>query len=358
MNGVDNTDLTNYGSVGGGEVLDYVGGGEEYDAGLMNKDLIESFLRLPYVRMAIIVCILILAALLIIRIYKVRNPFGKRSISKEFDHMAAVRKHDEQILKANRMIRAFTNIVENSVFSMSTVGKDYWAYNLTRADVRIPGKSRIMKPEEFHAITVSVEAFVILVSALIGILFNIPVGVLLIIATIAIGNTMPMIMLRNNVKMKDQEVEEHFVDMYLMIHYVLLASGSTPIAGILKSFDKTTNSNEMHKFVDVCVHYMDTYGEYEATGYISRAYREIPQVVKLMRLMKQANQGGSVRQELIGFKTELLNERKYLIEKRMNKLIAKARFSFNILYGILIQAIISAMGIYFKDLGGIGSFMS
>lgn len=355
--GIDNTELTNNGTVGGGEVLQYVGQDGQEDAGLLNQKLIEEFLRLPYIRMIIIVLILLLAALLIMRIFKVRNPLGKRSINKEFDHMASVRKRDEQVLRANRMIRAVTNIVENSLFSMSTVGKDYWAYNLTRADIRIPGKSRIMKPEEFHAITVAVMVFISIISAIIGVLFSIPIGILLIIATLALGNTMPMIMLRNTVKLKDQEVEEHFVDMYLMIHYVLLASGSTPIAGILKSFDKTTNSNEMHKFVDTCVHYMDTYGEYEATGYISKSYREIPHVVKLMRLMKQANQGGSVRQELIGFKTELLNERKYLIEKRMNKLIAKARFSFNILYAILIQAVISAMGIYFKDLGGISSFM-
>lgn len=81
----------------------------------------------------------------------------------------------------------------------------------------------------------------------------------------------------------------------------------------------------MKHFVDVCIHYIDTYGEYEATRYISKAYREIPQVAKLMRLIRQANEGGDIKAELIGFRTELLNARKYEIEKRMNKLIQMGR---------------------------------
>ena len=55
----------------------------------------------------------------------------------------------------------------------------------------------------------------------------------------------------------------------------------------------------MHRFVDCCIHYIDTYGEYEATKFITRQYREIPQVGKLMRLIRQANEGGDVRAELV-----------------------------------------------------------
>lgn len=93
----------------------------------------------------------------------------------------------------------------------------------------------------------------------------------------------------------------------------------------MKSYQKTTDSEEMKHFVDVCVHYIDTYGEYDATRHIAKAYREIPEVAKLMRLIRQANEGGDVKAELIGFRNELLNARRHAIENRMNKLIDMGR---------------------------------
>ena len=142
-----------------------------------------------------------------------------------------------------------------------------------------------------------------------------------------------------------------------MIHYVLLASAGTPISGIMKSFDKTTNSDEMHRFIDVCIHNIDTYGEYEGTRHIGRHYREIPQVGKLMRLIRQANEGGDVRAELVGFRDELLAAKKHTIRKRMEKVIMQAKMSFNILLPILFQAIASAAAIYLEDLSMTGSFL-
>mgnify|MGYP006990184401 FL=1 len=67
---------------------------------------------------------------------------------------------------------------------------------------------------------------------------------------------------------KDLEIKSNFSDFYLMIHYVLLASASTPLSGIMKSYQKTTTSKEMQRFIDVAVSYIDTHGEYEATNYI------------------------------------------------------------------------------------------
>lgn len=40
-----------------------------------------------------------------------------------------------------------------------------------------------------------------------------------------------------------------------------------------------------------------------------------------MRLIRQANDGGDIKAELIGFRNELLNARRHTIEKKMNKLI-------------------------------------
>ena len=212
-----------------------------------------------------------------------------------------------------------------------------------------------MKPEEFNAIVRLCEIFICIAGIVVGLFTNLTVAVLVCILTFLLGSTVPFAAIRSKVKTKDNEIVENFADFYLMLHYVLLANANTPLSGIMQSFDKTTDSLEMHRFVDSCTHYIDTYGEYEATGYITKEFREIAEVGKLMRLIKQANSGGDVRSELLNFRTELLNAKKYAIEVRMNKLITKARASFSMLYIVLIQAIISAMAIYFDDLGVMGS---
>lgn len=345
---------TNGGTAGGGEILNYIGTGQEDDP-FINQDWVNKLNSVPYVKVGIAIMLLLLAVLIVARVFKVRNPRGKKTVNKELDHIEHVRRRDEQILKANRALKALTNVIEGSIFSMDKTNIDYWKYNLTRADIRIPGGSRIMKPEEFNAILRLCEIFICIAGIVVGLFTNLTVAILVCIMTFLLGGTVPFAIIRSKVKTKDTEIVEHFADFYLMLHYVLLANANTPLSGIMQSFDKTTDSLEMHRFVDSCVHYIDTYGEYEATGYITKEFREIAEVGKLMRLIKQANAGGDVRSELMNFRTELLNAKKYAIEKRMNKLIAKARASFSLLYIVLIQAVISAMAIYFDDLGVMGS---
>lgn len=349
---------TNNGTAAGGEILQYVGNNSEDTIyKYLNNEVIKQFMLLPYVRIAIILLIVVIALLIIARLFEMKSPLRGKAITNELDHMDRIKQRDNTILKANNMIASLTKIIENSPFSLTKAYVEYWNYNLERANVRIPGGFRVMKAIEFNAIIKSVQIVLVLISTVIVLVLSAPIGAMLIIMTIVIGGTMPMAVVRQQVKAKDAEIVEHFADFYLMIHYVLLASAGTPIAGIMKSFDKTTNSEEMHRFVDVCVHYIDTYGEYEATRYIARQYREINEVGKLMRLIRQANEGGDVRAELVGFRDELIAAKKYSIEQHMNKIVMQARASFNILVPILIQAIISAMAIYFKDLSITSQFL-
>lgn len=343
--------------VGGGEVLEYIGQGNNANTTLLDENVIRQFMLLPIVKVLIVVLLIVLAIIIVAKILELRSPFKGKAINSELDYLDMVKKHDESIVKANRTIRAITNIIEKSPFMLSKSYVDYWAYNLERANIKIPGKARFMKPQEFNAIIKIAEIATVGLGLFIAAFLSAPAGLMLIISAIFIASTMPMATVRSIVKVKDNEIIENFADFYLMIHYVLLASAGTPISGIMKSYDKTTSSEEMHRFVDVCIHYIDTYGEYEATRYISKQYREIAQVGKLMRLIRQANEGGDVRAELIGFRDELLSAKKYAIRKRMEKLVIKAKASFNILMPILIQAIISAMAIYLEDLKLTSTFL-
>lgn len=345
-------------NAGGGEILDYVGqGSKETPYPRMDLTVFRQFAALPTVRVIIILLLLIVATIIILKVLEVRSPLRGKAITYELDHMAKVKKHDAEIVRANQLIANLTKMIEMSPLCISKPLIEYWTYNLTRANIRIPGKARIMRPQEFNAVVKSIEVVVLCLCILLSIFISAPLGLMLMLMTIIIASTMPMTYVRQIVKSRDNEIVENFADFYLMIHYVLLASAGTPISGIIKSYDKTTSSEEMHRFVDTCIHYIDTYGEYAATRHIAKQYREIPQVGKLMRLIRQANEGGDVRAELVGFRDELLAAKKYAIQKRMEKLVLKAKASFNILVPVLLQAIISAMAIYLEDLKLTSTFM-
>jgi hypothetical protein len=341
---------TKNGTIGGGNILKYWNQNSGDSTSNLNTSLIRQFLLLPYVKLLIVLLIVVIAVILILKIFEVKNPLKGKALTNELKYLDQVKKRDASIIKANRTMQSITKIIEKSPLALSKSYIEYWSYNLSRANIRIPGGSRIIKPEEFNAIISVVELFVVAIGVIITIFVNMPFGVMLIILAITLASVLPMGYVRSIVISKDSEIVENFADFYLMIHYVLMASAGTPLTSIMKSYDKTTDSEDMHRFIDVCIHYIDTYGEYEGTRYIAKQYREINEVGKLMRLIRQANEGGDVRAELIGFRNELLNAKRYELQKRMDKLVLKAKMSFNILVPVLIQAIISAMAIYLDDL--------
>lgn len=311
---------------------------------------------LPYIRILLILLILALGVIIVLKILDVKSPTKGKGMKNALAYMDAIRKHDAAVLANNRRIRIVTTIVEKSPFALPRRQIEYWQYNIDRAQIYIPGKTRLYKAVELHAVFVAFQALLDACSLLL-LPLNPLLQISLIIFFTAMMNIFPMRVIRTTVQAKDEEVVANFQDFYLMIHYVLMASSQTPLEGIMKSYQKTTDSEEMKHFVDVCVHYIDTYGEYNATNYIAKAYREIPEVAKLMRLIRQANEGGDIKAELLGFRKELLDAKRYTIEKKMKKLVDMSRAQFNILMPVLIQAVLSAMSIYFEDLGGVTTWL-
>lgn len=345
--------------VGGGEILQYFGNNKNnYDSPFLNNSLIRQYDIVPLVIGIIIIILLVIMIRVIMNTYKVKSLRKGKGILRELESVDTIRRRDASIIRRNKAIASITRIVEATPFKTNSANKEYVNYNLSRAGVKLPGGARVMKAEEFNAIVVGITCCVIAVSLLVTLFANYAIGAVMIVSAIVMAANMPMMFIRQTVKAKDDEIRENFSDFYLMIHYVLLAGAKTPLASIMKSYAKTTDSKEMQSMVGVCVHFIDTYGEYEATRYISKAYREIPVMGKLMRLIRQANEGGEVEAELMGFRKELLDEKRYAIEKRMDKLIARARASFNLLMPILFQAVLSAMSIYLSDMGLIKTFVS
>ena len=355
---MDTTDSLGNG-IGGGEILQFWGNNADYNLNspYLNNDLIRLYNLVPLIRILIIGIIIFIMVRILMGFFNIKSFRKGKGIINELDYIEKVKKRDASILRYNRLIAWATSVVERSPFKLNRVNKEYLEYNLYRANIRIPGGSRTYKAEEFHALVVIIAACICLLGTILTLLANYVLGITLIVFTIIMSSMMPMMVLRQMVKAKDLEIKENFSDFYLMLHYVLLVKSRPPLTGIMRSYAKTTDSAEMKALVDTCTHYMDTYGEYEGTRYISKAYREIPVMGKLMRLIRQALSGGNVETELLGFRQELLAEKKYAIGKRTDKLIKRARASFNLLMPILFQAILSAMSIYFSDMGLISTFV-
>ena len=356
---MDTTDSLGNG-VGGGEILQFWGNNPDYNfnSPYLDNTLVRLYQLLPIVIAIIIGIIIFIMIRVLMNMYSIKSLRKGKGVISELDYIDKVRKRDAAILRQNKFIGYITKLVESTAFKSNSANKEYMEYNLERAGVKIPGGSRYMRAEEFNAVVVAISAAVVAVSLIVMLLANYALGIVMVIMTIVFASTMPMMYLRQTVKAKDNEIRENFSDFYLMLHYVLIAGAKTPLTGVMRSYSKTTDSKEMKHLVDVCIHYMETYGEYSGTQYIAKAYREIPSMGKLMRLIRQANEGGDIESELIGFRTELLNEKKYAIERRTDKLINRARASFNILMPILVQAIISAASIYLSDMGLIQTFVS
>lgn len=349
---------TDGGSAGGGEILQYWGKLflNNRDASTLNTGEIVSYLIVPFLQLIAIALVITVAVMILKKKLEIKSNKHGKGIRKALDYMDAIRQRDARILKTRRLVYRVTRIIESTPFALPKRQREYWNYNIQRAQIKLPGEEKCLSAEELHACIIGGTLATDLLLFLIGFV-NPTLGFGSMLGVTLLAAVMPMRLIRATVAAKDEEIRLNFSDFYLMIHYVIIEGGKTPLSSVMKSYQKTTNSEEMKHFVDVCVHYIDTHGEYVATRYIAKEYREIPEVAKLMRLIRQSLDGGDVKAELIGFRNEIISAKKFELHKKMDKLVAKGRASFNLLMPILIQAILSATSIYLEDLVGVTSWI-
>lgn len=340
--------------MGGGEILRFVGN-KPKETEYLDPNALAVHDALPFIIWLTVGFIILSAIILILRTMGIKS-FRLHGINNAISNIEKLRERDKAIIKINKALQTLTNIVQGSIFRLDKNTKNYYAYNLKRAGIKVPGGYRYLEAEEFNAIIICAGAVLISLSLAIFLILNPIFGVVCMVASLTAVSVLPMVIIRSIVTKRNKEIRENFMDLYLMLHYNLLLGGDTPIEKIMGSYAKATDSEEMKRFVENCIGHIDIHGEYNATMHIARDYKEIPEVNKLMRLIRQLHEGGDVKQELLGFRDELIKDRKYHLERKMNKLVSKARFSFNLLMIILFQAILSAMAIYIPDLQGIGSF--
>lgn len=323
----------------------------------MNKQLIGMLKALPAIRILSYLLVIVVAIMLILRIFNIKGLLVERAVSRTVDGIQRSRSRDYYILNTNKLLMSLAKIVQKSPFAISKTAVEYVQYNLNRADIKAPGGRRKLSAEEFNAIKVTLLLILLIISAIIAIVGSILAGVVLGVVSVVGCTTMPMQLIRASVKHKDVEIQENFSDFYLMLHYVLITGAKTSVSKVMGTYSRATDSVEIKRFIGVSTDLMDTHGELEATRYIAKEYREIPEVNRLMRLIRQLYDGGDVTNDLMGFRDELIKKRRNLIISKMERSVTKAKVSFNILIIILIQAVISAMAIYLPSMSGASSFL-
>lgn len=340
---------TNEGTLGGGQILQV--GSDDWTYKYFNESAIKTFKYFTPVKVAIVVLLAVAAILLILRIMGIRSIFKGKAISYEVEHINNIRSRDAFVLRTNKMISWLTKLTKSKGIVVDPEQKEYMRYNIERAGLKVPGGFRYYTPDEFNSLTKLGFAVFAMIGLIVFTFLNMFLGIFIIFVSAVLFNMIPMLLVRSEVAAKDAEIRENFPDLYLMIHYELMSDSGTPLSTTFKSYTRITKSTEMLKFVDNCLNMFDTYGEMGATTHIASQYREVPEITRLMRLIKQQNEGANIKSELIGFREQIIKDKKFRINQRMDKLVMKARMSFNLTTIILVQAILSAMAIYLPDLG-------
>lgn len=344
-------------TVGGGEVLDYLGESASTAFQYMNNELINHFKNFTLYKLLICALILIIFAILAMKLLGIRTLKMDTGIKAEIDNIKSLKRTEAQVIGKQRRLQKLQKIVRQFGLEPNQTYVDYMNYNLKRAGYMAPSGDRTLDAYEFNAYVKAGTVLTALICIGVMLFMNMSLGFILLVVSFILWNTLPTMLVRSEAVRRDAIIRNNFFDFYAEIHYILKDGGNVPLAKKIRSYAKQIQDKpEMLRFADNCADLFDLYGEYEATMYISKEYKEIPEVGKLMRLIKQFNDNAEIRQELEGFRQQLITEKQLKMEAAQKKLIAKARWSFNILMIVLVQAILSAMAIYLQDLGGIGGF--
>ena len=336
------------GKLGGGDVLVKQDEGFKYT--WYNEGVIKQFEYLPYVKILVIALLTIMAVVMILRVIGMRSIFTGAALQNTKSVSNSIKRRDAAILNMNSFLNKVVAIVKLSGAKLSAQQREYLKYNLERANIRAYGGYRYITPDEFDSLCKLGMTIGLFFGTILLFFVNGIAGILVGLLAIIGFNTLPLLLVRRAGAAKDAEIIDSFPDLYLMIHYELMSDSGTPIANTFKSFLRINSSAEMERFINESLNLIETYGELGATTYISSRYREIPEVTRLMRLIKQQNEGGNIKSELAGFRKQIIEDKRFRLEKKVDKLVAKARASFYLTTFILVQAILSAMMIYLPDL--------
>lgn len=344
--------------IGGWEIIEYMKmlQSNESNYRFMNTSLMMQYTVYSVVKV-LIVCLLLYACFKVSML--ILNVGARGSYSAVDRELSSIHKFRRVSMRQDSFydfIQAISELIRKTPLALSEAERTEMSYVLSRAGIRLPGRDSDITGDQYNAILRLCQLVGVLISIGVFISSGILAGVIMLVIVILGGNTIPNIIIDGMASSKDKEIEKEFFDFYINIHYALLSGSRESMSDIMKGYAKVTESSEMLRLIESCTYAFDTYGEYVGAQKMGEKYRELPLVSKLMRLIKQSNEGANIKVDLEGFREELLNKKVYGYQLESDKRVEKVRASMILLMPILIQAIISAALLYLGDMGAISSF--
>lgn len=333
--------------VGGGEVLNLFG----------KKEVIYGLSETAYnlklnAPKAIVLLTIIIVCAMIYGLIEIFGIFSSATIANIGAAVSISLSVDKKQWQMRKFLNAMVALQSRGVFRLDPYKADDLSFNLQRLGWRL--RDIPITAEMYNGLKIFGSLVVTVVSLLVFLVtFNPIVLVVGVMFIVVIGSMDTFIAMR--VRQLDAEISKNFLELYLILYHTMVADGGASLASLLRVY-LATAEGEMAIVTEKIIYSMETYGEALGADKLTNAFRH-EYVTRLMRLIKGYVQGADVRDDLRGFRSLLIENREREIEKESERLQMKARMSFYILMPVLVQAIVSAMAIYFGDIASIGSFM-
>lgn len=333
------------GYVGGGEVLQLFGK-QEVIAGI-NETAYTIKCNAPRAMVFLTIVLMLAMVYGLVVTFGVFNSATLANINSTVSLSLAV---DKKQWRMRKFLNSMVSLQSRGIFKLDPYKADDLSFNLQRLGWKL--RDIPLTAEMYNGLKIFASIITIILSALISLVTFNPMGLLIGgILVIAIGSLDTFIAMR--VHQLDEEISKNFLELYLILYHTMVADGGATLASLLRVY-LATAEGEMAIVTEKIIYSMETYGEALGCDKLTNAFRH-EYVTRLMRLIKGYVQGADVRDDLRGFRALLIENREREIEHESEKLQRKARMSFYILMPVLVQAIISAMAIYFGDIASVGN---
>ena len=219
-------------------------------------------------------------------------------------------------------------------------------YKLDRCDIKVKPLDRRLKPTELNGIFRLVQFISIIITILaFSFSFSIVSCGWLVLCLLPKAF---IIILDTKIQAEDEELEENFPDLYLLLYSRLIKGAH---ARILPTVQDYVNSlNEMYgngkghmairKFCSRFVANVEIYGDESMAIKKLRDHYHSPTIINFCNLAAQSLTGVNNADKLLGFKQELTDARKKAMQRYAERLVVKGNRAVYVVYVVLFEFIV------------------
>lgn len=299
----------------------------------------------------IIAIILIGVCLWILRLYNIIGAGkGKKVVNEDKKQRSKDLKKRDRVLKFLNQMSGLSAMTSGQ---MSRYEEREMRYHIERNNCYIKSISRYIKPTEVNGICKLISIALcglgaVLILTMIGQhLIPVIIGILFVVAGLFTKKIF-MGWTGQNIAMYDEELEEDFPDLYLLLHSRLNKGTKARLAPTLEEYSRSltdmygdfAEKMPIKKFTDDLRNYINVYADDSvAIRKIREKYRS-SMVVNFVNLASQSLSGVDNREKLAAFEQELNAIKKAKVQKKVDKAIEHGEFASKLVYVILFEFVI------------------